>query len=335
MTAPRVSLGLPVYNGAQYLDAAVESILGQEFEDFEVLISDNASTDDTEAMGRAYAAADRRIRYRRNPMNIGSARNYRAVFERSRGEFFKWCSHDDVCHPGFLRRCLEVYDASPPSVALVYPLCDLIDAFGQVVGRAQGSVATRQPRPHRRLAHVLRHVSYAFPIWGVIRAETLRKTGLTGSVWYWDEVLLAELSLYGEIVEIPEVLSAQRCHEGNALTRYSATQGAEVASNPSQANRTTRRALRAWTDPSSAEGRLWLPNQEEHYWEYAKRIHRSPLSPREKLLCYQVIPIVCYWARLRKLGGAWKRKLRAGAPWAAGAANGRAALAERQEEIRQ
>jgi len=310
MVAPRVSVGLPVYNGAKYLGACLESLLRQELEDFELIISDNASTDDTEAICRGYAANDRRIHYRRNLTNIGSARNYQQVFELARGEFFKWCSHDDVCHPVFLRRCLEVFDSSPRTVVLVYPLCDLIDESGQVVGRAQGSAETRQPRPHRRLAHVLRNFSYAFPIWGVIRAESLRKTGLTGSVWYWDEVLLAELSLYGEIVEIPEVFSAQRCHEGNALTRYSAGQGAAVASNPSKANRATRRALRAWTDPLSAGGRMWLPNQEEHYWEYAKRIHRSSLSWREKVLCYQVIPVVCYWSRLKKLGGSWKRKLR-------------------------
>jgi glycosyltransferase involved in cell wall biosynthesis len=310
MVAPRVSVGLPVYNGAQYLRAAVDSLLNQEFEDFELIISDNASTDDTEAICRAYAAKDRRIHYRRNATNIGSARNYRQVFELARGEFFKWCSHDDICNTVFVRRCLEVFDSSPPSVILVYPLCDLIDESGQVVGRARGSVETRQPRPHRRLAHVLGNFSYAFPIWGLIRTQALRKTGLTGSVWYWDEVLLAELSLYGEIVEVPEVLSAQRCHKGNALTRYSATQGAEVAHNPSKANRTTRRALRAWTDPLSAGGRIWLPNQEEHYWEYAKRIHRSSLSWREKLLCYQVVPIVCYWSRLKKVGGTWKRKLR-------------------------
>src|SRR5262249_14930762 len=66
--------------------------------------------------------------------------------------------------------------------------------------------------------------------------------------------------------------------------------------------------------PLSAGGPLWLPNQEEHYWEYAKRIHRSALSWREKWLCYQVIPIVCYWSRLKKLGGAWKRRLRRGSP---------------------
>ena len=308
--APRVSVGLPVYNGAKYLHAALPSLLDQDFEDFEVVISDNASTDETEAICRSYAASDRRIRYQRNRMNIGSARNYRRVFESARGEFFKWCSHDDVCHPAFLRRCLNVFDSEPRSVVLVYPLCDLIDECGTVIGRAQGSVETRQRRPHRRLAHVLRNFSYAYPIWGLIRTECLRKSGLTGSVWYWDEVLLAELALYGEIIEIPEVLSEQRCHEENALSRCSAPQGAEVARNPSKANRTTRRALGAWADPLSDDGRLWLPNQEEHYWEYAKRIYRSPLPVGEKLLCYPIIPTVCYWNRLKKLGGSWKRKLR-------------------------
>ncbi len=293
MVAPRVSIGLPVYNGSMYLRAALDSILQQDFEDFELIISDNASTDGTEAICRAYAARDRRVRYRRTQSNIGSARNYRRVFELARGEFFKWCSHDDM-----------------PSVVLVYPLCDLIDETGRLVGRAQGSVGARQTRPFRRLAHVLHNFSYAYPIWGVIRAECLRKSGLTGSVWYWDEVLLAELALYGEIVEIPEVLSEQRCHQENALAVCSAGQGVEVAFNPGKANRATRRALRAWADPLSGGGRLWLPNQEEHYWEYAKRIHRSPLSLLEKLLCYQVIPVVCYWSRLRKLGGSWRRKLR-------------------------
>ena len=310
--APLVSIGLPVYNGARYLHQSLQSLLGQDFEDFELLISDNASTDDTEEICRSVAAKDPRVRYWRNPTNIGSARNYRLVFESARGEFFKWCSHDDVCHPAFVRRCLEVFEAEGPSVVLVYPLCDLIDEFGRVCGRAQGSVETRDARPHRRLAHVLRSFSYAYPIWGVIRAESLRQSGLTGSVWYWDEVLLAELALYGEIVEIPEVLSEQRCHDGNALARLSAAQDPEVARNPGKANRATRRALRAWTDPLGDDGKMWWPNQEEHYWEYAKRIHRSCLPMHEKLLCYGVIPIVCYWSRLRKLGGAWKRRLQAG-----------------------
>ncbi|HMH54126.1 MAG TPA: glycosyltransferase [Candidatus Acidoferrum sp.] len=308
--APRVSIGLPVYNGAKYLHGSLASLLKQDFEDFELIISDNASTDDTEEICRSYAATDRRIRYQRNRLNVGSARNYRQVFESARGEFFKWCSHDDVCRPAFVRRCLDVFDAEPSSVVLVYPLCDLIDEAGTVIGRARGSVETRQRRPHRRLAHVLRNFSYAYPIWGVIRTECLRKSGLTGSVWYWDEVLLAELALYGQIIEIPEVLSEQRCHQENALALCSAGQGTEVAGNPSKANRTTRRALRTWADPLSHGGMLWLPNQEEHYWEYAKRIHRSPLPTRDKLLCYQIIPFVCYWGRLKKLGGSWKRKLR-------------------------
>jgi glycosyltransferase involved in cell wall biosynthesis len=311
MTRPRVSIGLPVYNGAKYLQQSIESLLGQDVDDLELVISDNASTDETEAICRSYAAKDSRLRYWRNAANVGSARNYRRVFELSRGEFFKWCSHDDVCRPAFVRRCLETFDAEKPSVVLVYPLCELIDESGRVIGRASGSAEARHPRPHRRLARVLRNYSWAYPIWGVIRAETLRRTGLTGSVWYWDEVLLTELALYGEIVEVPEALSEQRCHDDNALTRLSAAQGPAVAHDPRKANRATRLALRAWTDPLSARGRIWWPNQEEHYWEYAKRIHRSSLPISEKLLCYQVIPLVCYWTRMRKVGGAWKQRLRA------------------------
>src|SRR5436190_12174806 len=98
MRDPIVSIGLPVFNGERYLRQALDSLLGQDFQDFELIISDNASTDRTAEICRAYVAKDRRIRYYRNESNIGSAPNYRRVFELARGEFFKWCSHDDVCH---------------------------------------------------------------------------------------------------------------------------------------------------------------------------------------------------------------------------------------------
>ena len=308
MTHPRISVGLPVYNGEKYLGQAVNSLLNQDFEDFEIIISDNASTDGTAEMCRTYASKDKRIRYYRTESNIGSAPNYRRVFELARGDFFKWCSHDDTCLPRFLSQCLKVFESAPPSVMLVYPQCNLIDESGALLGRAEDCVDARQRCPYRRLAQVLRHISYAFPIWGLIRADCLRKTKLTGSTCYWDMVLLIELSLYGEIWEIPEVLSQQRCHTGNAVAICSAEQGPEVSNDPSKANRRTREKLLAWTNPTQAGNRIWLPIHEERYWEYAKRIHHAPLSPFEKALCYLTVPLVGYWCRLRKSGGIWKHK---------------------------
>src|SRR5262245_17750978 len=102
MRAPTVSVGVPVYNGERYLDKALSSILRQDFEDFELIISDNASTDGTAEICKAYADKDRRIRYHRNTSNIGAAPNYNQTFEMARGEYFKWCAHDDICYPTFL-----------------------------------------------------------------------------------------------------------------------------------------------------------------------------------------------------------------------------------------
>src|ERR1700757_1973550 len=113
MAKPKVSIGLPVYNGEKYLVQALNSLINQDFEDFEIIISDNASTDGTADICRTYASTERRIRYYRNESNIGSAPNYRRVFELARGDFFKWCSHDDICLPGLLSRCLQVFESAP------------------------------------------------------------------------------------------------------------------------------------------------------------------------------------------------------------------------------
>src|SRR3954470_23138397 len=107
---PRVTIGLPVYNGARYLAEAIESVLAQTFTDFELVISDNASTDATAAIALQYAARDPRVRYSRNRENIGSARNFGRAFELATGEFFKWMASDDLISPEFLENCVAALD---------------------------------------------------------------------------------------------------------------------------------------------------------------------------------------------------------------------------------
>src|SRR5512139_3267591 len=113
---PRVSIGVPVYNGENFLKDALDSLLAQTFKDFEIVIADNVSTDQTEEICRSYAAKDARIRYYRNETNIGAGPNHNRVFELSRGEYFKWVCHDDMCAPEFLERCIEVLDRDPSVV---------------------------------------------------------------------------------------------------------------------------------------------------------------------------------------------------------------------------
>src|SRR5690242_6344650 len=101
-TSPKVSIGLPVYNGERFLAEAIDSVLAQTFTDFELIISDNASTDRTPEICKAYAEKDSRIRYYRNEENQGASWNFNRVFELSRGMCFQWLAHDDYIAPGFL-----------------------------------------------------------------------------------------------------------------------------------------------------------------------------------------------------------------------------------------
>jgi len=99
---PLVSIGMPVYNGARYIREALDSLLGQTFTDFELIISDNASTDNTEAICREYAAKDERIRYIRQPHNLGASANFKFVLDEALGEYFMWAAHDDKWSSNYL-----------------------------------------------------------------------------------------------------------------------------------------------------------------------------------------------------------------------------------------
>jgi len=133
---PRVSIGVPVYNGESYLACALDSMLGQTYGDFELIISDNASTDRTPEICRQYAARDPRVRYLREEQNRGLAWNFNRVVEVSRGDYFKWAAYDDVCAPSFLARTVEVLD-NDPHVILATSVAALIDAQGGADHRAR------------------------------------------------------------------------------------------------------------------------------------------------------------------------------------------------------
>src|SRR5215211_4893186 len=99
---PQVSIGLPVYNGERYLALCLDSMLAQSFKEFEIVISDNASTDQTAEICRSYQNKDRRIRYFRNEQNAGAAWNHNRVFELSSAPLLKWAACDDLHEPLFL-----------------------------------------------------------------------------------------------------------------------------------------------------------------------------------------------------------------------------------------
>ncbi|HZS33541.1 MAG TPA: glycosyltransferase family 2 protein [Methylomirabilota bacterium] len=208
---PRVSIGVPVYNGAAFLARTLEALLAQSWSDFEIIVSDNGSTDETEAIGRAFAALDSRVRYRRNPVNLGLAANYNGLVRSASGEFFKWATADDVCRPEFVRACVTALLESPAAV-LAYPRTRFIDAAGRSLDIADPGFPLRMARPRDRLRYVMAAEHWVNAILGVIRRAALLRTRLLPAYPGGDYVLLGELCLQGPFVEIPAVLFERRLH---------------------------------------------------------------------------------------------------------------------------
>lgn len=214
---PRVSIGIPVYNGENFLAEAIRSILAQTFEDLELVISDNASTDRTEAICREFAGTDRRIRYHRNEVNIGLGPNFNRVFELANGTYFKWACHDDLIEPTYLEKCIAVLDADPELV--------LCHAMTRVIGEQQGLIEELQgvdaERPSERFAAVTLRPHWCMDIHAVIRAEALRRAAPMAGYFGADKAVLARLALLGRWARVPEPLFINRDHPARTMRAIS------------------------------------------------------------------------------------------------------------------
>src|SRR5437868_2832321 len=129
---PLVSLAMPVYNGEAFLADAIRSCLAQDYHNFELIITDNASTDGTEKICRGFAASDSRVRYIRNERNLGAGPNFNRGFELGSGKYLKWCAADDRISPNFVSACVAVLEENP-EVVLAYGETKSIDSSGQII----------------------------------------------------------------------------------------------------------------------------------------------------------------------------------------------------------
>jgi len=267
--ASRVSIGLPVFNGEQYLEQCIQSLLAQTYDDFELVICDNASSDGTERICRAYAALDGRVRYYRNPENIGLIPNFNRAVELSSGEYFRWAAHDDLCAPEHLARCVSVLDENP-SVVLCYCKTMEIDSNGGFIGPYEDNLALLDSDPvkrHKAFHKRFRNQERGEPVFGLVRRQALLSTGLLGSFMASDMILLQRLALMGKIYEVPDRLFFRRIHPGRSTRAHKSPE-----------------ALAAWLDPAN-RGRVAAP-----LWRLIRErfnaVRSSCLRPRDKLLCY-------------------------------------------------
>lgn len=206
---PRVNVGMAVYNEEKFLRQAVESLLAQDYPNFDVTISDNASTDSTQDICMEYEARDPRVRYHRNETNVGATENFNIVFRLSSGgEYFMWAGGHDLWAPTYLSRCVEVLEAEK-NVVLCTSTAQHISRDGEHLGRVR-QIDTRGKGTFVRANLILWQVS-TFILYSVIRTSALRRaqplwTGTSGP----DIQMGFELALFGPFAIVPELLYFMR-----------------------------------------------------------------------------------------------------------------------------
>lgn len=219
-SSPVVSIGMPTYNSAATLCASVESLLAQTFTDFELVISDNASTDGTWGLIEAFAARDPRVRAFRQPQNIGANGNYSAVFRASRGRYFKWASSNDWCSADLLKRCVELLDADS-RIVLVASRARLFETSIDEFTDYAGDIACMQDNPVDRFIHVGTHLALNNAMNGLVRRETLSRTRLIEHYPGADVVLVGHLALLGKIALLDAPLFYRRMDSATATRMMS------------------------------------------------------------------------------------------------------------------
>jgi glycosyltransferase involved in cell wall biosynthesis len=281
---PLISVGLPVYNGSPHLKDAIESLLAQTYGDFEIIISDNASTDDTQDVCEHYVRLDNRVRYHRNAKNIGLIKNFNSVFERAEAPYFKWVAHDDIHEPRYLECCFPPV-RDDPSISVSHCETTLVDAAGIslpyedslnfCVDPANGcrwyldrtDCATRGPAP-KRFRDVLAYQIMCGPVYGLMPRHLLKQTVLNRTFFGSDKLLLAEMALLGRFHIVRERLFKKRMHAGMTSVKKGGSQATYI-------------------DPESGNKYLRL----QKLASYLTMLKHRNLSPGHRLACWYYLAV--------------------------------------------
>jgi glycosyltransferase involved in cell wall biosynthesis len=270
---PLVTIGLPVFNGARYMRAALDRLLAQDYPNFELIISDNASTDQTAEICLEYGARDSRIRYFRNDTNLGAVRNFNRVFELASGKYFMWAAHDDWWDDSYVRKCVEPLERNPDAV-ICGSYFKVIDEVGRPAkGSGQYFVEANAASRARRVGQLLWFVNPAFSMYSLIRSEALAKTRMLQSVWGGDLILITELCLIGPILAIPEFLFRYRTYAAKSFKNIATT-----------------------LDPANKD-RAFVVLWKELYIEVLKTVWQHPLGgyERAKVLMAASLTLATHW----------------------------------------
>lgn len=221
---PVVSIGMPVYNGEKYIREALDSLRSQSFTDFELIISDNASTDGTEEICKQYAAKDSRIHYERQPVNLGALANFTFVLDAARGECFMWAAADDVWDPGWINEMLNTMKETGSNAAFGKVQC--IDEHSKELNHYANNLTFeyRGPRWLRQLKYFLQFEGggKANPIYALWKAADLREIKL--NEYQYDYLIVFDLLNRTEIASSSDSKIYKRIHsdcEGGGVSASS------------------------------------------------------------------------------------------------------------------
>lgn len=269
-TTPRLTIGLPVYNGAHFIAHSIEALLGQSFEDFEFIISDNASTDETGDICSQYAKQDSRIRYFRQPHNIGLSPNHNFTLDEARGELFKWAAHDDLYARDLLKLCVEALDRDP-EIVLAHSWTARIDGDNKLIDASEYPLLTAGRRPSDRFRSILFDFG-GDDDYGVMRTAVLRSVAPNASYHHAGRTLVAEIALRGPFYHVPQWLYFRRNHPDQAEFKYASVRANCANMDPRRADSIRNPVVRLYA---------------EYVWGYVSAIKRSRLPLAERRACYR------------------------------------------------
>jgi glycosyltransferase involved in cell wall biosynthesis len=231
---PRLSIGVPVYNGADYIAEALTSHLEQDFGDFEIVVSDNCSDDGTADIVNEFVASDARVQYSRNDENIGGPANFNRLFRLTSGELFRWAAADDRIEPGYLSNVIAMMDADP-AIVIGHSQSMLIDPQSQPMlemdqgwlggdgymeairlSPPSGDERFHSEHPHDRIDAVINNNHRNFYIFGIMRRAVMMQTKLHGPFYGGDRTLLVEMAMRGTFKKYDAPLFASRSHAKNS-----------------------------------------------------------------------------------------------------------------------
>ena len=274
---PMLTIGMPVYNGERFLAKALDSFLSQTFTDFQILLSDNASTDKTEDIARDYAARDKRIRYFRNARNMGAGWNFLRVYQLATGKYYKQAAHDDFCEPDFLKWCIDALE-SDPGFVVAHTKTRVVDADGNLIEDYECPLRTNDDDPVVRFADLTIINHRCFQIFGVHRMSALRSLPPMGSFPHADGILLAQLGLIGRFFESDKRLFINTRHSGQSSWTM-------PVRHQKRRFRLTSRDVRMppqeWWDPERGQ-KITLPEW-NIFVRYLRSINQSPLDQAQKM----------------------------------------------------